>query len=364
MCDRPVSSANINLTDCLSCSGCVTIDENDLSYMEGIESIKKGNTNIIITPQVKIALYTMKKTDKSFRAFEYHLLSYLSRNNNKVIDSSIGTKLLLQQEIDLVDKNRTTISTICPGTVLYLCSALDRAEELLSNNLSPIEISATYIRKLNNNKNISIVMCKDKRVEAKNNTIIDYSITAKELHDNLLGKTEIEDENKETDRIEDIPKLYDKDSSDYDMYKYGVSRVLKGSTAGGVFESVLSHVLENKINSAAVVKQNAKHNEMLIAPENRRLLQLFSSSRIVSFISKVKKDRSILNSYIYIEMNMCAGGCLYGPSQGVVSDSNLYFEIQNDKISQETVEIESMEGKRAFTKYRKPKERKNYLVQW
>lgn len=356
MCDRPVASTEINMTDCLSCSGCVSIDEaSDLLHLEAIELIKKGNVNIIITPQVKMALYSSMGIKESFRKFEQYLVKYLSVDETIVIDSSIGSKLLLTQEIGKLEKNTPVISSICPGTVLYLYNTVQNIESTLSNSLSPIELAAKYVRTINQNKNISLVMCKDKRIEAKNNVHIDYSVTAKELFDSLLNKV---------DFYAEIPEIAQ--YTDFE-YKYSVARILNGSTSGGIFESLAEHLSNRpKPPGAAVVtvKKQEKHNEFLIKPENKKVLQLFGSSRIIAFTTKLKKNTSILSEYLYIEMNMCLGGCLYGPSQGIIVDSTLYKEIQTDSVSQETIRIPPINGTRNFIKYKKLKERRNYLVEW
>lgn len=384
MCDRPVVHSKdqvadldqINLTDCLSCAGCVSISEEDSSYAEAISLIEKGMANIVITPQVKMSLFQEKGQGESFRVFEYFLVEYLSKNGNTVIDSTVGTKILLKEEIEGIDRKETNISTICPGTVLYLSSSLDRSEKFLNRNLSPVEISAKFLSTVNSNPAVSIVMCKDKKIEAKNNSIIKYSITTKELYDNLLKKeNKIFYSNTLSDKITEdrIKEMYESSTrhsmnAGYDRYTYSVSRPLKGSTSGGIFEEIILQlgIKNNRNLKIDKIKDNPKHKELSVGTDPpKKFLQLFSSTRIVSFISKVKKDVSILAEYSYIEMNMCAGGCLNGPSQKAPVDKDIYAEIQKDRISQEKIKLPDMENiKRSFISYKKPKEKKNYLVQW
>ncbi|KAI5167640.1 hypothetical protein NEIRO02_2132 [Nematocida sp. AWRm79] len=364
MCDRPITSEKFSLTDCLSCAGCVSITEDTEDYKDTIELIKKGGVNIIITPQVKMSLYTVynKTNRRTFREFEYSLIKVLSNNNNKVIDSSIGTKLLLNQEIDLLKSKNTVISTICPGTVLYVYNTLDGIDVNLSNNLSPVELSAKYINTYNNNVNISIVMCKDKRVEAKNNSCIKYCITAKEIYSYFLNTTELFQQNTPLDsNPNENPENFK--YSEFE-YKYSISRILNGSTSGGIFEGVTEYLSSQSGHNTQIIKKNPKHIELL--PGEKKTLQLFGSSRIISFITKIKKERALLSEYAYIEMNMCLGGCLFGPSQSAIPDSQLYTELIQDKFSQESIEINPLETKpiRRFFKYKKPKDKKNYLVEW
>ncbi|EHY66176.1 hypothetical protein NERG_00872 [Nematocida ausubeli] len=374
MCDRPVTSESITLTDCLSCAGCVSItDESESEYKAAIEMIKNGSVNIIITPQAKVSLFVTHsaKKNKTFREFEYALVKYLAKYKNIVIDSTVGSKLLLQKEIDLVsrsalegDKSAPIISTICPGTVLYLVNTLG-ADIKLSNNLSPVELSSKYVNAIYNaNPNVSIVMCKDKRIEAKKNSYIKYAITTKEFYDHFLKEAW---EDKNDLEAQNESKQNNEEYSEFER-KYSVARILDGSTSGGVFEGVLAYLLkaENTSDSPEVIKKIPKHIEFLLPKENKKVLQLFGSSRIISFISKVKKNPSVLLEYLYIEMNMCIGGCLFGPSQSSVVNSQLYMEIMQDSLSQEAVQVDPsmIKETRAFGCYKKSKEKRNYLVEW
>ncbi|KAH9386563.1 uncharacterized protein NEMAJ01_1459 [Nematocida major] len=370
MCDRPVLSTEINLSDCLSCAGCVSVDEEeDKSHLQGIDLIKAGGANIIITPQAKMALYSTGRKG-SFRLFEHSLVKYFGALGNTVVDSTVGTRILLEREKALLKRQGTVISTICPGTVLYLQNALEGIDPQLSHNLSPVEIAAKYAREISPKKCVSIVMCKDKRVEAKNNTHIDYCITAKEMQESLLGQEEIHGgAGKEPPPTENSTP-WEPSRQDYTEFEYmhSVSRILEGSTTGGVFEGISAHLLceagpqEGRL---VTVKSMKTHNEKAILPGGKKVLQLFGSSRIIAFTSKLKKDKSVLEQYAYIEMSMCTGGCLYGPSQGTAVDASLYAAVQQDKVSQESVEYPAASPgeERTFAAYKK-KKRRNYLVEW
>jgi len=450
-CIRPITES-LGLDDCLACSGCVSVGEPDeKKHLVGVEKIEKGGVGVVITPQVKLAVCE-RLGEADFRECERKILYWMEREGNVVVDSSVGSKILLEKEIKAISKEPgisdagevrgyPVISSMCPGVVEYVENTAHHLLPHLSRNRTPVEMCARYLKErlrggagggdrggdsgdiddgrdrgyrrngrdskdiddvkdrnvtgdrengdavgnrnstddgdavgdnggigytayindMNNTDNvkngrdvahsinredrgdmevISIVMCKDKRLEAEKDTLVDYCITTNDFFEHFVKK-----------QSGDPP-------ADYVPGKLGISHVLPGSSAGGMFEGVLKEVCERP--GCRVVDRSDKENQREVSVEIegkiRKIAQVHGLPRVVAFSSKAKSHEYI-SEYLFVELMVCKRGCLYGPSQGAQVSEEKYRALEGASPKME-IDIQ----KRTFVK--KSKDKKTFLVKW
>lgn len=174
----------INLSDCLACSGCIDNSEKDnfkvdTSFLEN----KTQNYSFIISNYTKMSISSIYN-HISFTSFEKSLIKFLKEyfNINKIVDTSYFKK-----------STESGISSECPAVVLYIERVFPSLIPQLSNQKTFQQISADFIKNVNikneNHKIVSIMQCYDKMDETKrDNTEIDYYLGTKEFYEFLKDK--------------------------------------------------------------------------------------------------------------------------------------------------------------------------------
>lgn len=338
-CVRPIGDT-LGLDDCLACSGCVSVAEpNAQRHQLGIEKIKGDKKiGIVFTPQSKIALYERIGIGKKeeYVLFEKKLLFFLRKH--KVIDSSYGTRILLEKEIG---KKTTTISSMCPGVVAYAETTAHHLVPYLSKTFSPVEICAYKLKK-ESFFVVSVTMCKDKRMEAEKRDIVDCCITTNEFYNAFYADLDI------------YP------SSSFSPDPLSLSSPLPGLSSGGIFEGILAVISEESIISRKE-KDNYKEIVFMHEGETKKIAQVHGLPRVISF-SMQAKSQEFIKQFLYVEMMICRKGCLYGPSQGVISSFSAYSGVAKENIPGSLGAITEKEIEKNFAV--KIKSKTSFAVQW
>ncbi|KAI5175642.1 hypothetical protein NEFER02_1529 [Nematocida sp. LUAm2] len=355
-CTKPIEKS-LGIEDCLACSGCITVGEPDKEkHIKGIEFLRTGGKEIglVITPQSKIALFERAvhavgaREDKEeteedrknrirndFRSFEKALLFLFQKIS--VIDSTYGSRALASSSNT---SESPIISSMCPGVVAYVERSAHHLLPYLDRSYSPVEICAEYLRSKGCTKIVSLVMCKDKRMEAEWGNSIDFSITTNDFFDEYL---------------KDILPLKE---VEYTPETLSVSFPLPGKAAGGLFEKLLSEIPTQSFISE-IRKENFQEITFSSEKGNKKISQIYGLPRVLAFTTQ-SKNKEKLKEYYYVELMICKGACLYGPSQGVSSTFSLYTSLQEEPIQYTTITLPNK--KRSFSQ--KIHEKKSYALKW
>lgn len=211
---KALSPAQISLSDCLACSGCITSAEEVLvaqhSHEELIKTLKEkiaGNSNKIfvasISHQSRASLATAYGT--SIDEMDKLLINLFVNQMgfHFVVGTSLGRKIsLIYESQNIIKKKESkvegpTLSSICPGWVLYAEKTHPYVLSRLSDVKSPQQITGCILKLLTaqeldipreNIYHLSIMPCFDKKLESarpeKEQTIsedVDCVLTPKEL---------------------------------------------------------------------------------------------------------------------------------------------------------------------------------------
>lgn len=194
--DGKISSlapAQISLSDCLACSGCITSAEEVLvaqhSHDQFLKALKEGTKKFVvsISHQSRVSLasafgYTVEAMDRMLISF------FRDRMGVKfVVGTALGRKLsLLEESSRMINKKleqktnpqlgiKPTLSSICPGWVLYAEKTHPHVLPYMSLVKSPQQITGCLLKNLAAEElkclrseiyHLSIMPCFDKKLES------------------------------------------------------------------------------------------------------------------------------------------------------------------------------------------------------
>lgn len=211
-----LSPAQISLADCLACSGCITSAEEILvaqhSHNELLKALKEKKTNktdkkfvASISHQSRASLATaynlsVEEVDRLLINLFINQLGF-----SYIVGTSLGRKLsLIYEAQNIITKKEAnvegpTLSSICPGWVLYAEKTHPYVLPKISNTKSPQQITGCLLKTLaardlgvsrENIYHLSIMPCFDKKLESARpeqgeskteSNDVDCVLTAKEL---------------------------------------------------------------------------------------------------------------------------------------------------------------------------------------
>ncbi|KAK6885177.1 Cytosolic Fe-S cluster assembly factor NAR1 [Candida tropicalis] len=210
-----LSPAQISLSDCLACSGCITSAEEVLvaqhSHQELVNALENRGDRVFVASvsqqsRASLALaynLSMDDIDKLLINLFIHQMGF-----TYVVGTSLGRKLsLINEAQSLITKkenkelnNGPVLSSICPGWVLYAEKTHPYVLPRISTVKSPQQITGCLLKSLTASSlqipkskvyHVSIMPCFDKKLESARPEIYDTSeesvpdvdcvLTAKEL---------------------------------------------------------------------------------------------------------------------------------------------------------------------------------------
>lgn len=194
---RKLERAQISLTDCLACSGCITSSEEVLvaqhSYKEFINfwnENKDFEYVLSLSQQVRASLSNAFDIDvKKMDIVLYKLFSEYF-NFQYMVSVNLGRRIAYDamfKEIENRDvSDKCVMTSICPGWMLYVEKTHKEILNKLSNVKSPQYITGKLIKevlKKDETKvyNLAIMPCFDKKLEASRDDVVDCVITPREL---------------------------------------------------------------------------------------------------------------------------------------------------------------------------------------
>lgn len=208
---KDLPSASISLQDCLACSGCITSAEEVLLAKQThtilLEELSKNNDEKIfamsVSHQARVSLSTylnipiVKVDELLMNVFseKYGFKFVVGTELGRVLSITKTNNELIQRKIN-GNLNKTELSCICPGFVLYVEKTKPEILPYLLNVKSPQQITGLLLKNLISRQmnipsdkiyHLSIMPCFDKKLEAarpeNSDDFIDVDcvITPKEL---------------------------------------------------------------------------------------------------------------------------------------------------------------------------------------
>lgn len=335
------TKATITLSDCLTCSGCVTTAETVLLSSVSIAQLRREQLSddsaearrqrftvaglsqqavASIATRLSLPLHTTARKLAHFLRSALHF--------DAVVDMSLAREMSLTEcAAEFIRRYRAgvpvTVCSACPGWLAYAEKTLD-ADTLaaVSAVRSPQAVLATLAQKLRDNERTlwlaTVMPCHDKKIEAARPEYVR------------------KDGSREVDCVVTAGELLDLvDELGYDLRKGGEDDLLGdfsvrkgefgtagGSGSGGYAEHVMRVAAKELLDVAAgaiVFEKASRSGDMRSAvveskdgSKRLRFALAYGFRSLQSILRKMKKGEC---PYDYIELMACPGGCNNGGGQ-------------------------------------------------
>ncbi|KAK6205175.1 nuclear architecture related protein [Scheffersomyces amazonensis] len=327
---KQLAPAQISLSDCLACSGCITSAEEVLvaqhSHDQLLQSLKDQNKIFVvsISHQARASLamaynLSVNKLDKYLINLFIHQLNF-----SYIVGTSLGRKLSLINETKNIIKTKKELksldgpllSSICPGWVLYAEKTHPHVLSRMSDVKSPQQITGNMLKNLVSTQlgvskqdvyHLSIMPCFDKKLESArpekfDNELEQYNdvdcvLTPKELV-TLLGQHE--DQYQLTAPLvedNDVKQLYEKYAPrHWPLVQYSWSND-SGSTSGGYGWNYLKLYQQHLISQDPTNYQHENFKISIVNGKNSDIyeMRLNYNGQVIASSAVVNGFRNIQN---------------------------------------------------------------------
>lgn len=366
---QSLKPAQINLSDCLACSGCITSAESVLisqhSHEELLNALRGEEAKekvfaVSISHQVRASLavgygISIEQVDQKLKHLFIKVLGF-----TYIVGMEIGRGISLEygaQETLNENKSGPILSSVCPGWTCYAEKSHPHVIPYLSGVKSPQQITGTMLKHLVSEEtglggdkiyHLSIMPCFDKKLEASRPEFgedeeirdVDCVITAKEVVQMLI------DEDMAFETLQEETSISDKDVSPQKWPYQDQWLSHDGTSSGGYLDYVIrEHQRRHETNTShinIVQGKNADIMEYQVIDDSTeeiifragqvygfrniqnlvRRLKLKqktggAATKVVTTSSKATKAKTTVDpsQWDYVEVMACPGGCVNGGGQ-------------------------------------------------
>lgn len=356
---QELEAAQISLSDCLACSGCITSAESVLVSMQSHQEVLKA----LESPSWKIFVCSVSHQVRANLAATYGLsVDSVDRKLKNLFIKELKFKHIVGMEVGRVISLRycaeealaryraksggPLLSSSCPGWTCYVEKTHEYMIPYLSTVKSPQQITGTLLKRLVSQQygvdpsqvyHLSLMPCFDKKLEAarpefkqNNASDVDCVITAKEIVQLLSDKGLSFDQLSEEDIQSQTLQHWPSDEEDW------LSN--EGNSSGGYMDYVMSNLISEQ-KAECVIEQFSGKNSDIAEFHVRnistgevvaRLAYVYGFRNIQNLVRKLKtgKKGKVVSrraasttagndptQWDYAEVQACPGGCLNGGGQ-------------------------------------------------
>lgn len=341
--DKPLK-AKITLSDCLSCSGCVTSAETVLLSTENLDQLKKvlflengqdKNRTTVAAISQQVAASIAVHYGIGLQETARKLSTFLRENCgfDRVVDVSLARHLsLIESAAEFLDRYRKgkklTITSACPGWLTY---AEKTQEPKLLDYISVVRspqamlhfLAKALMPKEKRNMWIcSIMPCHDKKLEANRDEFVSNSadgLREREVACVITAGEIVQLMNERSFNIMDADEGYfDMPFGQPASVKFGVA---VGSGSGGYADYILRVAAEELLGvqlpfGHIEMKKESKSGDLqslrITDESGQKQLHFAKAYGFRSMQSVLRKIRRGECTYNYIELMSCPGGCTNG----------------------------------------------------
>ncbi|KRW99492.1 Iron hydrogenase [Pseudocohnilembus persalinus] len=387
-------TAQISLSDCLACSGCVTTAESILKQEQSIEEFKEKISNMKKNGGISIIVFSNQALASLANHFKmgiqqmlYALKRFFHENlpDLFIIDSmEIAQFLALQMSaLEFVEayqqkKNMPILSSECPGWTCYAeKQSTEQTIDIMSKVKSPQQIIGSILKKQYNYKLFmtTLMPCYDKKVESarkefETNNVkdVDMVLTCTEIMELVKEFEAPKLQQQEQKEKKDVNQIfpYNDDLTNIDQeileadqkYKNTIdfsqitgfqvnslkkNYALKADfTSNGYLDYVLNYAAKNmlKLENYDIERKQMKNSDFI--EYNLYKNKEDKSEKLLSFakVYGLKNIQNLLRNikikkckYSYIEIMACPQGCVNGGGQMKSLDENIKSKDFSQQVS-------------------------------
>lgn len=339
---QKLDEAQINLSDCLACSGCITSAESVLVSMQSHKQVLESLENDLdkkifvasISPQARASL--ANAFGVSIQVADRRLWWYLNKLGFKnMVGTEVGRAISLEMGAQEAMNRKCTISSVCPGWTCYVEKTHPHMIPYMSNVKSPQQITGMLLKQLVQKKynkdvyHLSIMPCFDKKLEASRPEFeneVDCVITTKEIVQ-LLYDQEL-----------DFNTLGELELPSLENYPSQHMLSNPGSSSGGYVDYYLSSI-KSKTPGSRVITTPGRNPDIVeygvVTEDNKKPVakaaRIYGFRNIQNLVRKLKRNKI---DYDYIEVMACPGGCINGGGQisNAADVSSKEWKIKVDEL--------------------------------
>lgn len=281
---KSLEPAQISLSDCLACSGCITSAEEILvaqhSHKELLNALKSNKKQFVASVSHQSRASLALAFNVAVEVIDMVLMDlFMNKFGFKyVVGTELGRLLSLRMSVKDIQDSKSSgkknkgplMSSICPGWVLYVEKTHPEVIPNLSIVKSPQQITGCLLKHtsalslgvgIEEIYHVSVMPCFDKKLEAARPDSgvadVDCVITAKELiqlmvDEGISFEQCIEDFKAKFDTSNSVDSYYRNASPD--LFKFGAESWYSnlGSVSGGYGENYLLYLKDENENSEII----------------------------------------------------------------------------------------------------------------
>ncbi|ELT92002.1 hypothetical protein CAPTEDRAFT_150962 [Capitella teleta] len=345
-----LQKAQISLTDCLACSGCVTSAESVLISEQSQEELYKvlsQNAAIEDASARKMIVVSLSHQSITSLAAKFSLSAneaavrlstfFKQIGSDRVYDISIARDIsLIESCREFVKRhsNQATkgslpmLASACPGWVCYAEKthgsyilphiASTKSPQQIMGSLVKDFVSSSFGLSADRIYHITVMPCFDKKLEASRTDFYDEICSTKDV-DCVISTGEVEQM-----LLKENVALNDLDSTSLDSIfgnsDEGVLASHQGGGSGGYLEHVMRYAAK-ELHGIEVdelkykVMRNQDFQEVMVEKDSKVVLKFaiaYGFRNIQNIVQKIKRGKL---PYQYVEIMACPSGCLNGGGQ-------------------------------------------------
>nr|XP_039259688.1 cytosolic Fe-S cluster assembly factor narfl-like isoform X1 [Styela clava] len=370
---KTLQKAEVSLSDCLACSGCVTSAESILVQQHSFEEFYKVVlSNKSENPKRYIVVSTSPQSRASLSAHyglsleetALFLSNFFTKiGANLVLDTAYFRQYVLDEcrkefiELFQNNANLPILTSACPG---FICYAEKTHGKLviphLSKVKSPQQIAGSLIKSIipsvsenspSSVYHVTVMMCYDKKLEATREDFYNDIYRSKDV-DLVLATTEVQTMiEKESISPKDLLSLDNHTTPDVSSIHKELRKALlapsnlisnAGGGSGGFLEYIFRSAAKELFNKTVdkieykTIRNNKDFREVILNDDDGNVLLRFACTygfrSIQNLVQKMKRK---MCKYHYVEVMACPSGCLNGGGQ--IKDPKLSRDEQKEHLA-------------------------------
>ncbi|KAF4563299.1 Cytosolic Fe-S cluster assembly factor nar1 [Pleurotus pulmonarius] len=342
--ERKLEQAQINLNDCLACSGCITSAESVLITLQShveVLNVLANNTGqvpvISIAPQSLASLAASISTPSStpitprqvlrrIRAFCLNVLGF-----SHVFDTTFARHMALQEHIrEFLERKKDAklpmLASACPGWICYAEKTHAEMLPFIASTKSPQQIMGTLVKNWMGMKwkklpheiyHVSVMPCYDKKLEASRQDFYNDVYSTRDVDCVITtGELEIMMREKNFDLTEFVPGELDHHPDSFEDAYFPELITHPGSSSGSYLQAILDYIRQTSpvpLTLSVQTMRNVDYEEYILRKSNEEIVfkgaKCYGFRNLQNVVRKVGKESGV-------RVGSGAAGRLAGPRRG------------------------------------------------
>ncbi|TFK26465.1 iron hydrogenase [Coprinopsis marcescibilis] len=336
-----LEQAQINLNDCLACSGCITSAESVLitlqshtevfNFIETNKSVPPESQKILVlsvAPQSLASLaaslsVTPRQILRRVRRFFTQVLGF-----SQVLDTTFARHIALREHLLEYDERKTKdrlggeaaegqlpmLASACPGWICYAEKAHSEMLPFISQTKSPQQIMGSLVKEWMGKKwgkkpdgvyHVSVMPCYDKKLEASRQDFYNEMYSTRDVDCVITtGELDLMMKGRDWDLSATVPNELDDPlpptSTDGDLH---LPELLQhpGSSSGSYLQSIINHIIETSptpLSLSRKIMRNADYEEFTLIEEASgkavfKGAKCYGFRNLQNVVRKVGRDKGV-----------------------------------------------------------------------